>query len=156
MVISKLCQLAKLQDKEDNEFATRNILSEIWMLLLEEITNQENAVASPASVNQERMLHMLSYMHEHYAEKISLEDIAIAAAISKREVLRCFRTCINQAPFDYLQEYRLQMAKKMLETTDMPIGVVAMESGFGSSAYFTKVFKEAENVTPKEYRKKLL
>jgi len=155
-IIRKLCQLAKLQESPDTEFATRNILSEIWMSLLEETEHQENAVTLATSVNQERLLHMLSYIHEHYAEKISLEDIAGAAAISKREALRCFRWGISQPPFDYLQEYRLQVAKKLLTTSQISIAELAMECGFGSSAYFGKVFKEKEGMTPKQYRDSIL
>lgn len=151
-IIRKLCELSKLQENKDTEFATRNVLSEIWMSLLEEIENQENAVTPAASVNQERLLHMLSYIHEHYAEKISLEDIAGASAISKREALRCFQSGISQPPFDYLQEYRLQVAKRLLTTTQASIAEIALECGFGSSAYFGKVFKEKEGMTPKLYR----
>lgn len=154
MIVSRLRQVAKLQETENTEFFTRNLLSEIWMFLLEEIANLENSANPAASVNQERMLHMLSYIHEHYAEKISLEDIAAAAAVSKREALRCFQHGINQTPFAYLQEYRLQIAKKLLTSSQVSVTVIAGETGFGSSAYFGKVFKEQEGMTPKEYRDK--
>ena len=150
-LLNRLRQLAQLQEKPDTEFQTRNLLSEIWLLLLEEL-KQTHAQSSP-SRNQDRILTMLAFIHANYAEKITLEDIADAAAVSTRECLRCFRASIRQSPMEYLIDYRIRTARKLLETIDLPVTEVALRCGFNSPSYFTKQFHSICGVTPNACRK---
>ena len=99
---------------------------------------------------------MLAFIHEHYAERLTLEDIADAAAVSARECLRCFRSGIDQSPVDYLLAYRLRTALKLLETTDLSVTRIAMDTGFGGSSYFSKMFRRTYGRTPVEHRKRYL
>ena len=110
-ILRKLSSLGRLQDKEDVEFQTRNLLSEIWLLLLEEIKDSDREHTVPNSVNQDRIFTMLSYIHENYNRKLTLEEIAVSASVSKRECLRCFQTGLGESPFHYLIHYRIQQAK---------------------------------------------
>ena len=55
----------------------------------------------------------------------------------------------------YLNDMRLERAKELLITTDMPISVVSDQAGFTSTSYFIKTFKDSENMTPSSYRKSL-
>ena len=100
----------------------------------------------------ERIKTMMSFIHDHYGEKISLENIAGSANISARECARCFRRCINSSPNEYLIEYRLRMAMRLLLESDRSVLEISEETGFSSASYFTKTFREALNCTPKEYR----
>lgn len=151
-LISKLRQLSVLQAQADTEFQTRNLLSEIWLLLLEAIRSADSSVYTVAK-NQDRILSMLAFIQENYAEKLTLEQIAAAAAVSTRECLRCFRTCIRQSPMEYLMDYRIQAAKKFLESTDLAVTEIALRCGFNSSSYFTKQFHRLCGKTPAAYRK---
>ncbi len=102
-------------------FKFDNLFSEIWLLLLEEIKQME-VFATPAStINQERLLTMMSYIQKNYADKISLEEIASSAMISTREALRCFRNSIHETPIEYLIRYRIEMAKKLLKSSNLSI-----------------------------------
>ena len=147
----KLRQLSQLQSSRDMEFQTRNLLSEIWLLLLEELENTQ--IKATASRNQDRILTMMAYIQENYAAKLTLEDIAASAAVSTRECLRCFQAAIHQSPMDYLISYRVQAAAKLLETTNLSITEVAMATGWGSSSYFTKMFHRLQGKTPNAHRK---
>ena len=98
---------------------------------------------------------MMSFIQENYVEKLTLEQIADAASISTRECLRCFRESIRQSPTDYLIEYRVQVAKKLLETTNLSITEIALRCGFNSNSYFTKIFHRSCGKTPNAYRKEL-
>ena len=151
-IVKKLQQLALYQKQQDVEFQTRNILSEIWLLLLEELKNTQLNNVQPK--NQERILNMVSFVQENYAEKLTLEDIAQSASVSTRECLRCFKTVLQRSPMEYLIEYRVQAASKLLENTDMSISDIALHTGWQSSAYFAKIFKRIKGKTPIEYRKK--
>ena len=154
-ILQKLRHLTALQQEPDNEFQTRTVLSEIWLQLLEELRQGEAADRPGVSGNQERLLTMLAFLQTHYDEKLSLEDIAASASVSKRECLRTFRDGIHQTPMDYLTDYRIEMAKKLLRTTAMPITQIALQTGWCSGAYFSKTFKEKCGVTPLAYRREL-
>lgn len=154
-LLGKLRQLSQLQSQQDVEFQTRSLIGEIWLFLLSVIQEADSSVYRCAGKNQDRLLTMLSFIQENYAEKLTLEQIADAASISTRECLRCFRESIRQSPMDYLIEYRVQVAKKLLETTNLSITEIALRCGFNSNSYFTKIFHRSCDKTPNAYRKEL-
>ena len=152
-IIEKIRKLGILQEKEDVEFQTRNLLSEIWLLLLEEVRLMENSGIAVRPADQERLLTMLSYIHANYARKLTLDEIARSASVSERECLRCFQSGIQESPFAYLIGWRIGQAKKLLKSTDLSITEVAVETGFSNGAYFSKIFRRECGKTPGTYRR---
>lgn len=151
-ILARLDEAAAAQEAPFAEFRTRNLFSEIWLLLLKEMEELEQQAKLPKPVNQERIQIMLEYIHQHYAEKITLDQIAEAALVGKRECLRCFQQCIGKAPFAYLMDYRIQAAEQLLRTTALSVTEIAIQTGFSNSAYFAKVFRELRHMTPSQYR----
>lgn len=151
-ILQKLRRAAVFQEQPDTEFQTRNLFSEIWILLLNEI--HSHPVQSVNLKNQDRIQTMLAFIHQNYGEKIALDDIAFSAAVSSRECLRCFRNTIGKSPAEYLTEYRLDMAKKFLRETEMNVTEISFLCGFSSNAYFGKIFREKCGETPSTYRKR--
>ncbi|MBU5481887.1 AraC family transcriptional regulator [Blautia sp. MSJ-19] len=149
-ILQKLRQASALQHQENVEFQTRNLFSELWLLLLEEIKEQPTHTVN--FQNQERVQNMLTFIHAHYSEKLTLNDIAAAASVSTRECIRCFRNTIRQTPLEYVMEYRLNMAKRLLDDTEISITEVSYHCGFSSNAYFGKIFREKCGMTPLQYR----
>lgn len=150
LILQKLKKAAQLQEQADTEFQTRNIFSDIWLLLLNVICSHP---VQPVNLkNQDRIQTMLSFIHLNYGEKISLDDIASSAAVSSRECLRCFHSTIRKSPSEYLTEYRLEAAKKLLLETEMNITEISLQCGFSSNAYFGKIFREKCGETPSRYR----
>lgn len=149
-ILQKLRQASALQHEENMEFQTRNLFSELWLLLLEEIKEQPAHTVN--FQNQERVQNMLTFIHAHYSEKLTLNDIAAAASVSTRECIRCFRNTIRQTPLEYVMEYRLNMAKRLLDDTEMSITDLSLQCGFSSNAYFGKIFREKYGMTPLQYR----
>lgn len=148
-MLRKLRQVPKLQNEENFEFKIRNIFSEIWLLLLEEMKNMDYPVKRE---NQDRIQSMISYIQQHYQDKITLEEIASSAAVGTRECLRCFQKNIQKTPFEYLLDYRIERAENLLLTTNDSIVDIALQCGFSNSAYFCKVFKELRHITPGKFR----
>lgn len=149
-ILQKLKKAAVLQERQDTEFQTRNLFSEIWLLLLDEI--RSHPVQQVNLRSQDRIQTMLAFIHQNYGEKITLDDIASSAAVSSRECLRCFRNTIRKSPAEYLTEYRLDMAKKFLQETEMNVTEIGFQCGFSSNAYFGKIFREKCGETPSGYR----
>lgn len=151
-ILQNLSRLRELQSHENTEFQTRNILSETWLLLLKDIRSNYQAAGTPNPVRQDRIRSMLSFIHRHYTEKLTVTRIADAAGVSEREVTRCFRRDLNQTPIQYLISYRLNEAKKLLAKSSTTITEICYQCGFSDSAYFGKVFRRAYGMTPSEYR----
>lgn len=152
-MLKKLRQVSFLQSKENVEFETRNLFSEIWVLLRKEIENLRYEDTPVKLASQERIQTMMVFIHENYQRKISLRDIAASAMVSGRECLRCFQESIHKTPFEYLLDYRIETAERLLRTTNMTVTEIAMETGFSGAAYFGKVFKNISGKTPGVFRK---
>lgn len=151
-ILKNLCRLLELKNTTDSEFQTRNILSETWLLLMDDIRSQYQEKPNFGFEYQNRLRSMLSYIHNHYKEKILLSQIAEAAGISEREASRCFQKNIGQSPMEYLIKYRLNQAKKLLAESNMTITEISYLCGFTDSAYFGKTFRKLYGMTPGSYR----
>lgn len=154
--------LVELEQKKTYgyELRSRNILSEIVLLLLERKYDETQNVGEKAediqaeqSLTEIRLRQMLLYIQEYYEEHLKLKDIARAANIGERECLRCFQKILHMSPFQYLQEYRVQAACDLLKNSGKKIVDIAMQCGFSSGSYFGKVFRNTIGCTPLEYRK---
>lgn len=136
------------------EFTVRDYLSRICLFLYKELEPQLDAQSSSLSQDNLRARRMLTYMHAHYAENLSLADIAHAADVSERECLRCFQKTIQQSPIQYLLKYRvMQGADMLIRTPADSISSIALRCGFDSQSNFAKMFKRFYNCTPREYRR---
>ena len=136
------------------EIYVRNELSELILIAL---TNQSICETKPSIRNlrnADRIKIMLQYIHIHFSETITLSTLAKVALISESEVLRCFHSTIHSTPNQYIKQYRIQKACRMLLDTDRSSIDIAFQCGFQSSSYFTKTFREQMGCTPLEYRKR--
>lgn len=103
------------------------------------------------------LLHLakaISYMEDHYTKYLSREEIAAQSNVSVRHLNRLFQSYYHTTPFTYLQQLRLEHARRLLETTALPILDIAYKSGFNDSNYFTRQFTRALGLSPKAYRQK--
>ena len=153
-VLNALRRLAGLE-AEKNELYPYRVLCLLCTMWLE---LQENLSLPPfdrtGSTVSTRMRCFLEYMHSHYAERLSLAEIAGSANVSVSELLRCFRSCMQTTPYRYLTELRLNKAAAMLRETDEPIVNIAADTGFSQPSHFGKCFQEKTGLSPREYRKR--
>ncbi len=96
----------------------------------------------------------MAFIHAHFAESISREEIAAHIGISPDYLTDCFRQELGITPITYIRRYRIRQACALLRNTDQSITQVAMNVGFADSAHFTRTFLREMGVTPKAYRRK--
>lgn len=96
------------------------------------------------------------YISEHYAEDISVSQLAKQIGTSTSKFTRAFIRTLNISPGKYITNIRLTAARQMLETTDKTLVEIAQESGFYDLSHFTRVFKRERKTTPGQYRRKFL
>lgn len=133
------------------EIELREVLSGIWVRLFAMVRPMLEKKEDYGKAN-DKIKSMMVYVHEHYAEKISIAELAAAGFSSQRECFRAFRDCLHMTPVDYMKSYRLQTACQMLAKGREPITFISHACGLGSSSYFGKVFREHIGCTPLEYR----
>lgn len=102
----------------------------------------------------EKMKLILKYIENHYIDKITIEDIAREAGLSQSHFMKYFKNTMGTSFIDYLNEYRLTMASRLLVSSDSSILDIASEVGFENLSYFNRTFKKRFGMTPREYRKK--
>ena len=141
-------------DSSDSLYALRVqcALLLIWQELLPMLSRNSVFSTGYDRSMQLRMRQMLSYIHAHYGERITLSDIAASAGVSEREASRCFSLCIQTSPVKYLNQVRIREAEKLLSQTDLSISAVAEATGFDSPGYFAKTFRAKNGITPKGFR----
>jgi signal transduction histidine kinase/AraC-like DNA-binding protein len=104
------------------------------------------------SETQRVVRQAMAYVHEHYAESISREDVAHHVGIHENYLSRCFHQEMGITPVVYLNRYRIKQAKALLEA-NRPVTEVALAVGFSSSEYFSRVFSAEVGVSPSAYRR---
>lgn len=158
-ILSLLDELSLLDQYKDgrNDLSIHITICTVWKILqsiFDQAFDKKSGLSSH-TIQQERTKRMLSFIQEHYNEKLVVDDIAAAADISRSECFRCFRTQVRNKPIEYLNEYRLTLAAKMLVSTSKSISEIAQECGFDHQSYFGKQFKARYHMTPASYRKQI-
>ena len=140
-----------LHEEDGFELGIRHSLETVWMAIRSELN--KHPAAMPSKIGQsDRLYRMLQYIQDHFQEDISLGDIAGAANISPRECSRCFQNSLHITAMEYLLEYRISHACKLLTGSSLSITSVGQNSGFSSGSYFAKRFHEKTGLSPKDYR----
>lgn len=104
-------------------------------------------------VKSARMKQMLAWIHLHYAEKITLDDIARAGQLSRSECCRYFKRILHTTPLSYVTDYRIQKSLVLLQEAESTVTEVAYQVGFHSTSYFIEKFRKSMNMTPLAYKK---
>jgi LacI family transcriptional regulator len=105
------------------------------------------------AINDERVRAALQHIRSNASQLISVDDVAEAASLSRRDLEQRFRKLLDRSPLDEIRAAHLSRAKMLLATTNMTVDEVAFASGFASVHWFDKVFKQFLNCTPTAFRK---
>lgn len=108
-----------------------------------------------AAMAHERIIEALcDYMLLHLKEKMKLETFGNLSNMSPYYLHRLFTRMKGMTPAQYLTKLRIDRARELLATTELPIKTVALECGFEQIPYFSQVFKKQEGCAPGEFRKR--
>jgi AraC-like DNA-binding protein len=118
--------------------------------LIESALLRSSGLGSEARRAVRKAIH---YLHSNYMQPISLEETARHVSMSKEYLARCFRQEMGVTLVTYLNRYRVQQAKNMLERGESNLTEIALETGFSSSAYFSRVFRQEVGMSPTDYLK---
>ena len=137
-------QKSALSDLESHKFIT-DLITRIF----KDTMHDDSTADIP-----EKFIAIRNYIEENHTKKVSLDELSEHFYISKYHLLREYQRLFGITVSVDLTMKRLAHAKKMLRFSDESIETIALACGFQTASYFIKVFKQYENLTPLEYRKK--
>lgn len=155
-ILTKLNEIYEVVQRGEPmmEIRIQALVSSMWCEFFEHIQKLFPAERPTGNVMLQSRLHlMFQFISDQYMNRITLEDIANAANISKSEALRCFQKGIQISPVNYLIEYRVSRAKDLLLSTNNTVTNIAVAVGFDSVSYFSRVFTKSVGLTPKAFRR---
>ena len=98
------------------------------------------------------LMESITYIHERYFEKITIEDLSRIAHISRSSYIKKFKEICKMPPSSYITKIRINSASIMLRSTTLSISEIAEKTGFYDSSHFTKAFERNYSMSPIEYR----
>ncbi|WP_026354850.1 helix-turn-helix domain-containing protein [Massilia niastensis] len=107
----------------------------------------------PSSQSEGRFAEVLDWVLRHLAQPHGIDALAQRAAMSRRHFTRHFRQATGTSFKQWLLSQRLAQARRMLESTDASIEVVAEEAGFGSALSLRQHFRASLHTSPSDYRR---
>lgn len=158
---SNMMEILKKIQKEWDEQATgwRLVVKSLLLMLLALLYRQFEEASGYSERIQKfqsdyvKLAPAIRYMEANFMNKIALQELANETSMSMNYFSALFSKTMNCTVSEYLNRIRLRHACMQLNTTGQSMMSVALESGFGNSSYFNRVFKKEFGLTPKEYRR---
>ena len=91
-------------------------------------------------------------LEERFLEPPKIAELARAVGLNEAKLMRSFKQVFGPTIFDFSQQLRMELAKKLIETTDMSVTEIALDVGYEYSSNFTTAFKRHFGITPKAAR----
>ena len=153
LILGKVFLLSEIAETKNDgyEMTIRSELQAIWQLLVKNYF----ALSPVQNVSNEktRCKVIVTYVQQHYMEKVTLEQLSKVLSLSQGACCREFKKYMKCTIFEYLMNYRLNMSSKMLLTTDLSITDIAYKCGFNGASYFIEQFKKKTGETPYTYKR---
>ncbi len=129
----------------------KSILFQVFFLLF----SQKDVISSVREPRKsmEHIKATIKYIELHYAERITIEQMADVLHLSASHFMRFFKATMGVPFIRYLNDYRLAMASRQLTTSNDSILSIASRCGFENLSLFNRLFKKEYGMTPREYRK---
>lgn len=92
------------------------------------------------------------YVHAHFGENLTLAQVARAAEVHPVYLGQAFRQEFGETLGEYLNRIRVQAAADRLANSDLPLSIIALDSGFYDQSHFTRIFRQFTGATPGVFR----
>lgn len=147
------CEKMGMEKRPFFELRLRSLFSELWETIYSRAMEKKDVRDGYNPAENERIKKLLTYIQEHYSEKLTVAQLGREVHVSERECYRLFQNILGITPGEFIISLRLQKAQELLRFSDKSILEIALETGFGTSSYFCKTFREHHHMTPNQYRK---
>ncbi|WNF35828.1 AraC family transcriptional regulator [Bacillaceae bacterium IKA-2] len=133
---------------EENKELSNYLLKSLCLSIERSINETTSNVNRPYPVTR-----MMRYIEEHATQVLRVEDVARYAGLSVSRGVHLFKSSTGKTIIEYVQEIRLSTAINQMTYTSMTLEHISENCGFGTYAYFHRVFKKKYGVAPGAYRR---
>lgn len=116
---------------------------------------ESGSIKSESPATRETLDKILSYIQQHYMEKLTLEQIASAGNVSRTRCCQLFKAYVGVTPIEYLNHHRLTISRSMLCDSQNSVAEISAACGFSHQSYFAQQFVRKYGYTPSEYRSRM-
>lgn len=95
---------------------------------------------------------VLDFVADRFAGPITIEEMARVAGLSPAHFSRLFKEVLGDSPYQFVMDYRVEQAKRMLGEQGRPMSDIALACGFADQAHFSRIFKRLTGKTPRQFR----
>ena len=130
----------------------------ILSLQLLEHKNFEENMNLPEAISKEDILkihNLTSYILEHISENISISTLSAESGLSPKKLQLGFKILYSKTVNEYVRQLKLEISKDYLKNSDLTVSEIVYAIGIKSRSYFSKIFFEAYDILPTDYRKHL-
>lgn len=147
-------QIRRLRAEAANAYELQvvAVMFQLWSSLLQcrEFVIEDSRSESNSDLEIQK--NMVSFIYQHYAEQITLDEIAASGNVSRSKCCIIFKHYLQQSPVNFLNTFRLKTSCSLLLNTEKSITEIAFSCGFNHLSYFSKIFIRNFGCTPREYR----
>jgi AraC-like DNA-binding protein len=142
-----------MDDNSQKDIMADFALKELLIRLMQ--TQARSMVEKNIVKNKSRIGFVVDYIKRNLHQKLSIDSIAKLAYVSKSNFFKMFKDELGTSPNDFILQERISRAKELL-ASQISIKETAFQTGFSDTNYFTRVFKQLEGTTPKNYQDSML
>lgn len=102
-----------------------------------------------------RLSRSRDFLAARYDRRLTLTDAAAEACLSKFHYQRLFQRTFGETPHEFLTRMRIERARELLASTDLPVSQVCLEIGYTSLGSFSTRFHQVAGCAPSEFRSKV-
>ena len=132
---------------------SKNYMTQNLMTMAQDIA-QQVAEESSSSSDLEFLERLKAVVEQHVGdEDFSVQSLSEMMAMDRTVLYRRMQALTGMPPSVYIKNIRLNVARRLLSNTDLPVSDIAAKTGFATTKYFSAVFKDAYGMTPNEFRR---
>ena len=125
------------------------------ILLLERtygLIGQSNSVERASKILNPHLKSAVIYIENHYRHAITLDDLIKVASLNRSSLTQLFKDELDMTPIEYVWYHRMNVAKKLLENTNLPVKDIVNRCGFKTVQHFSRRFEESFGCNPTAFR----
>ena len=146
----------ELREQPDWYWSCRSRSYFMEMILLLERTygwvGQNNSEGRASKILNPHLKNAVIYIENHYRNVLTLDDLVKAASLNRSSLTQLFKNELEMTPIEYLWHHRMNVAKKLLEYTNLPVKDIVNRCGFKTVQHFSRRFEESFGCNPTAFR----
>ncbi|MBW4447616.1 MAG: helix-turn-helix domain-containing protein [Spirirestis rafaelensis WJT71-NPBG6] len=134
-------------------FYNQSLANALAVQLLKKYSTKEPKIQQyTGGLSTHKLRRAIEYINDNLSTDVSLNDLAAVVGMSMYYFVQMFKQSTGYTPYQYILQCRVERAKHLLRTTNLPIVEIALQVGCNNQSHFAKLFRNLTKTTPRKYR----